>query len=78
MRLFNLLLIVFWWLPATAQAHRPSDSYLTLDATGNPFTLQWDIALRDLDYSLDIDRDGDGALTWGWSLHTLDSVSGCK
>lgn len=26
---------------------------------------QWDIALRDLDYALGLDADGDGAITWG-------------
>ena len=27
--------------------------------------VRWDIALRDLDYVLQLDRDNDGALTWG-------------
>ena len=55
-------------LPAsTAWAHKPSDSYLTVRATQdqNDLTLRWDIALRDLDYVLTLDRDGNGELTWG-------------
>ena len=55
-------------LPAsTAWAHKPSDSYLTVRATQNQndLTLRWDIALRDLDYVLTLDRDGNGELTWG-------------
>ena len=57
---------------SAAQAHKPSDSYLTLGATtpasatsGKVITAAWDIALRDLDYVLQLDRDGNGELTWG-------------
>jgi hypothetical protein len=48
-----------------AQAHKPSDSYLTLHADGAVLAGRWDIALRDLDYAIGLDADGDGALTWG-------------
>lgn len=50
-----------------AWAHKPSDSYLTLRATEgqNAVAVRWDIALRDLDYVLTLDRDGNGELTWG-------------
>jgi hypothetical protein len=47
-----------------AQAHKPSDSYLALSVKGQQVSGQWDIALRDLDYALGLDQDGDGALTW--------------
>ena len=47
-----------------AQAHKPSDSYLTLKVKGQQVSGQWDIALRDLDYALGLDQDGDGELTW--------------
>ena len=63
-----VLLAVGSVLPAsTAWAHKPSDSYLTVRATQdqNDLTLRWDIALRDLDYVLTLDRDGNGELTWG-------------
>ena len=54
-------------LTTAAWAHKPSDSYLTLrgTATSDDIAVRWDIALRDLDYVLDLDRDGNGALTWG-------------
>ena len=48
-----------------AQAHKPSDSYLTLKVDGSTLTGQWDIALRDLDFALGLDADGDGNITWG-------------
>jgi len=49
----------------TAQAHKPSDSYLSLEARDNVLHGQWDIALRDLEFALGLDADGDGAITWG-------------
>jgi hypothetical protein len=47
-----------------ALAHKPSDSYLTLYADGQSLKGQWDIALRDLEYAVGLDADGDGAITW--------------
>jgi len=47
-----------------AQAHKPSDSYLSLNVQGDVVTGQWDIALRDLDFAIGLDQDGDGKLTW--------------
>jgi HupE / UreJ protein len=48
-----------------AEAHKPSDSYLTMRVEGAKITGQWDIALRDLDYAIGLDTDDDGAITWG-------------
>ena len=48
-----------------ALAHKPSDSYLTLDVDGDTVHVRWDVALRDLDYALDLDKDEDGRITWG-------------
>src|SRR6185503_4473871 len=48
-----------------ALAHKPSDSYLTVYADGQSLKGQWDIALRDLEYAVGLDADGDGAITWG-------------
>ena len=49
----------------SAHAHKPSDSYLTLKVDGSVVSGRWDIALRDLDFALTLDADGDGAITWG-------------
>jgi hypothetical protein len=56
--------------PREAAAHSASDAYLnfTVDETDTSEVLihgQWDIALRDLDFVLHLDDDGDGRLTWG-------------
>jgi hypothetical protein len=59
-----LFLALLWCAMLPAQAHKPSDSYLSLNVNGNQITGQWDIALRDLDYAIGLDRDGDGKLTW--------------
>ena len=58
-----------------AQAHKPSDSYLSLTlAPPGPaastmasvaLSGRWDIALRDLDFAIGLDADGDGQITWG-------------
>jgi len=53
------------------QAHSASDAYLTLTVDSSNrrgmFVVhgQWDIALRDLDFVLKLDDDGDGRLRWG-------------
>ena len=59
--LFTLLLATAAW------AHKPSDSYLTLraEAGKGDVSARWDIALRDLDYVMQLDRDNNGELTWG-------------
>jgi hypothetical protein len=49
----------------SAYAHKPSDSYLSLRVDGALVHVRWDIAVRDLDYALDLDRDGDSKVTWG-------------
>ncbi|HEX6792737.1 MAG TPA: hypothetical protein VF304_02700 [Casimicrobiaceae bacterium] len=60
-------------IAVVARAHSASDAYLTLDstqasasATSGDAVLhgQWDIALRDLDFVLSLDRNGDGEITW--------------
>lgn len=76
MRLAGFSLASIWALscltiPGKADAHSASDAYLTLTAGGSEAagesTIhgQWDIALRDLDFVLKLDDDGDGRVTWG-------------
>ena len=49
----------------SASAHKPSDSYLSITVAGGQLSGRWDIALRDLDFAIGLDGDGDGAITWG-------------
>lgn len=58
-----------WATAGGALAHSSSDAYLTLatvDARdgGTRIEGRIDVALRDLDFALGLDRDGDGELTW--------------
>jgi HupE / UreJ protein len=50
---------------AAALAHKPSDSYLSINVEGGRVSGRWDIALRDLDVAIGLDADGDGRITWG-------------
>jgi hypothetical protein len=60
-----LLFIVLGVVAQTSWAHKPSDSYLKLTVAGKEISGQWDIALRDLDFAIGLDDNGDGKLTWG-------------
>jgi hypothetical protein len=46
-------------------AHKASDSLLSLTVSGGRIAGRWDIALRDLEYAIGVDGNGDGAITWG-------------
>lgn len=46
-------------------AHKASDSYLVLNVQGQSVTGQWDVALRDIDFAIGLDANGDGEITWG-------------
>jgi hypothetical protein len=72
---------------AAAWAHKASDSYLMVEARGAAVSVQWDIALRDIDFAVGLDGDGDGDITWGelrtrqpslqaWALSSLDLQRG--
>jgi hypothetical protein len=62
---FGLMLLVGLLVGGAAQAHKPSDSYLTVNIQGAQVTGRWDIALRDLDFAIGLDANGDGSITWG-------------
>jgi hypothetical protein len=62
-RLWLFFLLLLLSLPVLA--HKASDSYLVLDIKGRDVSGQWDIALRDIDFALGLDRDGNGEITWG-------------
>jgi hypothetical protein len=63
MRLLILCLTFFYAI--AAYAHKPSDSYLSFAVQNNVIEGQWDIALRDLDFALGLDANGDAEITWG-------------
>ncbi|MEQ1518573.1 MAG: HupE/UreJ family protein, partial [Usitatibacteraceae bacterium] len=66
LRAFAQMLLVLAAMSAgTASAHKASDSYLVLNVKGHEVTGQWDIALRDIDFAIGLDADGDGKITWG-------------
>jgi hypothetical protein len=72
-----LVLIAALLVHVAALAHKPSDSYLTLRGTAGSedIAVRWDIALRDLDYVLELDRDGNGSLTWGEVRQRADDIT---
>lgn len=62
----RLLLSLFLFLVAlNAHAHKPSDSYLALTVDDGVVVGQWDIALRDLDFAIGLDANGDAEINWG-------------
>jgi HupE / UreJ protein len=73
MLILALLIACFWSTPAVA--HKPSDSYLRLSVRDQVVSGQWDIALRDLDYAIGLDADGDGAITWGELKARHDAIA---
>ena len=52
-------------MAGTALAHKSSDSYLTVQARGDQVSVQWDIALRDIQFAIGLDANGDDQITWG-------------
>lgn len=64
MRRFVMVLALTAWA-SVAHAHKPSDSYLALSLQDERVAGQWDIALRDLDFAIGLDADGNGEITWG-------------
>ena len=71
------LLLTFFLLSLanTAQAHKPSDSYLILKIDGSKVQAQWDIALRDLDFAIGLDGNGNGEITWGELRARHDAIA---
>lgn len=63
----TLLALTLLTCASNCEAHKLSDSYLSLQEPQNSATLhgQCDIALRDLDYAVGVDANRDGDITWG-------------
>ena len=60
-----VLVALFTTLSWPALAHKASDSYLVLQVEGQQVTGQWDIALRDIDFAIGLDANGNAEITWG-------------
>jgi hypothetical protein len=69
---------------SAAFAHSASDAYISLkvdtrkaqsQGAGLIMHGQWDIALRDLDFVLHLDADGDGHLTWAEVRRSEDAIT---
>ena len=60
----------------SAQAHKPSDAHLQLAVDGDVVRGRLDVAVRDLDAALALDRDGDGRITWGELAIAADRIDG--
>jgi hypothetical protein len=56
---------LYLFFAGPALAHKASDSYLVIDVQGQQVNGQWDIALRDIDFAIGLDADGNGEITWG-------------
>lgn len=50
---------------SAAEAHRLSDGYLRLEARETRLEGRLELSLLDLELVIGLDRDGDGAITWG-------------
>lgn len=59
----RLLFAALLWV-SSAQAHKTSDSYLTLYVGPGGVTGKWDIALADLAPIIPFDANNDGTITW--------------
>jgi hypothetical protein len=59
----------------SASAHSASDAYLTLDTSEGVVRVQWDVALRDLDFVMQLDDDGDGRITWRELRRHQDAIA---
>jgi hypothetical protein len=75
MLLRTLMAFLLFVCCRTVFAHKASDSYLTLRVSFERIEGQWDIALRDLDYALGLDLNGDGKITWGELSGKRDAVT---
>jgi hypothetical protein len=64
-RFLYLMLSLCAWVAVPAMAHKASDSYLVLQVKGRDVAGQWDVALRDIDFAIGLDANGDGDITWG-------------
>ena len=60
-----LFVLLVGILTATnAYAHKPSDSYLRINSQTEQLTIEWDIALKDLELVIGLDQDQNNQIDW--------------
>src|SRR5215471_18229772 len=74
MQRFGLILLLLLWA-TPRDAHKPIDSYLALALQDAHVAGHWDIALRDLDYAIGLDADGNGEITWAEVKSKHDEIA---
>jgi hypothetical protein len=67
--------LVLFLLACACYAHKPSDSYLSFEVREDSLKGRWDLALRDLEYAVGLDDNGDGDITWGELRHNREAVN---
>lgn len=60
----KILLLLLILTPLIAWSHKSSDSFIDLTVNNKNIAGRWDIALRDLEYSLGLDNNADGNISW--------------
>jgi hypothetical protein len=61
----TLLLILWLFAVVGASAHQNSIAYLFLDQTNSILKARWEIPVRDLEFTVGLDANKDGEVTWG-------------
>ncbi len=75
MRNLILLLLIYFASSTAVLAHKPSDSFINIDRSTSNWQLRWDIALRDLEYAIGLDRDQNGQVTRGEVINQSQDIS---
>lgn len=70
-----LVAIAVLAMSAPVRAHKASDAYLTLERIDGDGILRVDLALRDLEQAIGLDRDGDAVVTWGELRNRREAVT---
>jgi hypothetical protein len=65
MRRLGALLVLLWAMAPGAQAHVASNGFLRLDVQGSEASGALELAVRDGELAVGLDRNGDGRVTWG-------------
>lgn len=59
------IILIYLAISAPVLAHKPSDSFISIESVGKSWQFRWNIGLRDLEFAIGLDRDQNGLLTRG-------------